>query len=519
MIKFVKSRIINKMEWKMGRVGAYAALAIFSLTGVLATSVVLPVNMASAKGSQSTLRITARDAGTNRSVKLGLNKSLVVELPRDAHDILVANPDVADAVTRTSRRIYLFGKQIGQTNIFVFDGAGKQILSLELNIERDITGLVETIERLVPGSEIDVEMINDNLVLTGHVSTPQASSKAAQIAQIFIKGGEATQNNNSNSNTNSGGLSILFGEDRPESQIINLLQIDGEDQVHLKVTIAEISRDVVKQLGVDTNYSNSSGGFSFNQIGDNPFSLGKFASNALAKVGINGLTSSIKALEQSGVMRTLAEPTLTAISGEKASFSVGGEFPFPLGKKEDDGSVTYEFEKFKEYGIKLDFIPVVLTPGRISLKIRTEVSEPTSEDNFNIPRGAAGSASIPGLKKRVADTTVELPSGGSMVIAGLVRDDIRQTLAGTPGLSKMPIFGALFRSKEFQRHEVELVIIVTPYLVRPTARRKLARPDDNFNPASDGAGYFMGRINRVYGTTKAKLPAGRYVGNVGFIFN
>ena len=138
------------------------------------------------------MRIAASETGHSKSVKLGLNKSLVIELPTDAHDILVANPDVADAVTRTARRIYLFGKQIGQTNIFVFDGKGRQILSLELNIERDINGLVATIERLVPGSDVDVEMINDNLVLTGSVSTPQASAKAAQIARIFIKGGEAT---------------------------------------------------------------------------------------------------------------------------------------------------------------------------------------------------------------------------------------------------------------------------------------------------------------------------------------
>ncbi len=513
------------MTTKKTRNAADRARSIFLLTClgaliVLNSLVLLPVSDGYAQRSQNTLRISNKERGLSRSVKLGLNKSLVVELPVPAFDILVANPDVADAVTRTSRRIYLFGKQIGQTNIFVFDGNGKQILSLELNIERDINGLVETIERLVPNSDVDVEMINDNLVLTGTVPTPQASAKAAQIAMIFIKGGEATQNNSSaNAAGNSGGISLVLGADRPESQIVNLLQIDGEDQVLLKVTIAEISRSIVKQLGIDTNYSNALGGFSFSQIGDNPFALGKIASGSSTVLGLNGLQSTVRALEQSGVMRTLAEPTLTSVSGEKASFQVGGEFPFPNGKTESAAGVTFEYSQFKEYGISLDFTPVVLTPGRISLKITTAVSEPTAEGSFNIPRGGAGSASIPGLRKRVADTTVELPSGGSMVIAGLVRDDVRQTLAGYPGLSKLPIFGSLFRSKEFQRYEVELVIIVTPYLVRPTARRNLARPDDNFSPASDGAGYFMGRINRVYGTTKAKLPAGRYNGTVGFIFN
>ena len=520
MIKFVKPYIAVSNDRKTNRLGSYCATIILGAAVIAGTMTLLPVTDSYAKGALSTLRIAASETGQSRSVKLGLNKSLVIELPADAHDILVANPDVADAVTRTARRIYLFGKQIGQTNIFVFDGKGKQILSLELNIERDINGLVGTIERLVPGSDVDVEMINDNLVLTGSVPTPQASAKAAQIAQIFIKGGEATQNNNNaNANANSGGISLILGEDRPESQIVNLLQIDGEDQVMLKVTIAEINRSVVKQLGIDTNYNNTAGGFSFSQLGDNPFALGKIASLSSSALGLNNLQSTIRALEQSGVMRTLAEPTLTAISGEKATFSVGGEFPVSNGKTEDDDGVTYAFTEFKEYGIALDFTPVVLTPGRISLKIRTSVSEPTAEGSFNFPRGGVGSSSIPGIRKRVADTTVELPSGGSMVIAGLVRDDVRQTLAGYPGLSKLPIFGSLFRSKEFQRHEVELVIIVTPYLVRPTARRKLARPDDNFSPASDGAGYFMGRINRVYGTTKAKLPKGRYNGTVGFIFN
>ncbi len=496
----------------------FSRLVIFGLSLIVAAPICAP-DQAEAKGAVSSLRIKNNETGKARSVNLGLNKSLVVELPRDAHDILVANPNVADAVTRTSRRIYLFGKQIGQTNIFVFDGAGKQILALELNIERDIRGLVQTIERLVPGSDIDVEMINDNLVLTGSVPTPLSSAKAAQIAKIFVKGGEATQSGDSGDDGSDSALSLIFGEDLPESQIVNLLQIDGEDQVHLKVTVAEIGRSIVKQLGIDTNYTDSTGGFSFNQLGDNPFALGKIASSSSSIIGINSLNSTIRALEQSGVMRTLAEPTLTAVSGEKASFQVGGEFPVSDGKSESDGTIAFEFTKFKEYGITLDFTPVVLTPGRISLKIRTAVSEPTAEGSFNIPRGSAGSASIPGIRKRVADTTVELPSGGSMVIAGLVRDDIRQTLAGYPGLSKLPIFGTLFRSKEFQRHEVELVIIVTPYLVRTTSRRNLARPDDNFNAASDGAGYFMGRINRVYGTTKANIPKGRYNGTVGFIFN
>jgi pilus assembly protein CpaC len=172
-----------------------------------------------------------------------------------------------------------------------------------------------------------------------------------------------------------------------------------------------------------------------------------------------------------------------------------------------------------EYGIGLDFTPVVLSPGRISLKVRTSVSEPTFESPFNVGRGsnAAGSAVI-GIRKRLADTTVELPSGGSLVIAGLVRDESRQVMSGFPGLSKIPVLGTLFRSRDFQRYETELVIIVTPYLVRPVPRQALARPDDGFALSSDGAANFLGRVNRVYGHMETKLPPGRYHGVVGFIY-
>jgi pilus assembly protein CpaC len=206
------------------------------------------------------------------------------------------------------------------------------------------------------------------------------------------------------------------------------------------------------------------------------------------------------------------------VSGEKATFKVGGEFNMISGYTENksddnrDGDPTYSHEKI-EYGIGLEFQPVVLSPGRISLKVRTSVSEPTNEGAV-----VAGGGSVISLRKRLADTTIELPSGGSMMIAGLVRDDVRQVLTGLPGVSKIPVLGTLFRSRDFVRNETELVVIVTPYLSRPVARNDLAKPDDNFTPASDGAGMFLGRVNRVYGTMQTDLPAGRYHGVVGFIY-
>ncbi|MGB7288081.1 MAG: type II and III secretion system protein family protein [Salaquimonas sp.] len=472
--------------------------------------------------SKNYIKISKNAIGQAREIKVGLNKSMVIDLPADAHDILVANPEVADAITRTSKRIYIFAKKVGETNIFIFDKAGNQLLSLDLSIERDVAGLEKYIEKYVRGADVKVEIVNDNIILTGTVPTPQASAKAVQLAQIFVKGGEATTPSAGTRSTSGSGTIIDFGEeDTRESTIVNLLSIDGEDQVTLKVTIAEIQRSVVKQLGIDMSGSLSSGGMTSSIFTDSPLPLGKFGSSSSGTAsysnGGNSIGGVLRALSQAGVMRTLAEPSLTAISGEAASFSVGGEYQISTGKDESDDGVVYQFKEIS-YGIDLNFKPVVLSPGRISLQIQTAVSEPTSEGNHVVGRGGAGAVSHPGVRRRSANTTVELPSGGSMVIAGLIKDDVRQTVTGFPGLSKLPIIGTLFRSRDFQRYESELVIIVTPYLVKPVARQALARPDDNFNAAADSAGYFLGRVNRIYGTKQGNLPAGRYRGNPGFIF-
>ena len=469
------------------------------------------------------IKISRNAIGQTRTVKVGLNKSMVIDLPDDAHDILVANPEVADAVTRTSRRIYIFAKQIGETNIFIFDHAGNQLLSLDLAIERDVAGLEAYIEKYVRGADVKVEIINDNVVLTGTVPTPQASVKAVQLAQIFVKGGEATTPSAGGSSAVPGGGTVVsFGEEETrESAIVNLLTIDGEDQVALKVTVAEIQRNIVKQLGIDLLSSLSVGGLATRIIGDNPLGLGKIKSTSrlISSYSHNGnsFEATLRALDQAGVMRTLAEPTLTAISGEAATFNVGGEYRIPSGKEDSEDAVTYNSETV-EYGISLGFRPVVLSPGRISLHIQTQVSEPTTEGSFVVPRGSVEAVTYPGIRRREAETTVELPSGGSMVIAGLIKDDVRQVISGFPGLSRIPIIGTLFRSRDYQRYETELVIIVTPYLVRPVARQNLARPDDNFQAAIDTHGLFLGRVNRIYGTANGQMPTGQYRGNPGFIY-
>jgi pilus assembly protein CpaC len=458
--------------------------------------------------AESLVRISQTGPGAHRRLKLGLNKAIVVDLPEDAHDILVSDPSMADAVTRTSRRIYLFGKTVGQTNIFIFGGDGQEIVSLDIEIERDVAGLETNLRRFIPDSNINVEIVSDNIVLTGTVRTPQDAAQAADLAQVFLKGGEATTRTETASSSGGQGSVALFAEGRQTSQVVNLLQIQGEDQVTLKVTIAEVRREVLKQLGFDNLVSNSSG-LNVAQLGT-PSTSGSTATlggglAALFKssIGRYDISTYLSALEQAKVVKTLAEPTLTAISGQAATFNSGGQVLYST--TDNDGNVTVVPYN---YGISLAFKPVVLSSGRISLQIKTNVSEPAP----------SVSGSQPTYQRRSAETSVELPSGGSIALAGLIRDNVSQTSNGTPGANKIPLLGTLFRQRTVERDETELVIIATPYLVRPVARNELNRPDDNFSPENDGAAFFLNRVNKVYGGREAPVADAQFHGSIGFIY-
>ncbi|MEO0635194.1 MAG: type II and III secretion system protein family protein [Pseudomonadota bacterium] len=473
------------------------------------------------------IRLRDDGAASAQNVQLGLNKSIVIDLPRDAHDLLIASPDVADGIIRSKRRIYLFGKSVGQTNIFVFDRAGAPILSLNINIERDISGIEEKLKRFIPGSKIRVELINDNVVLTGSVQTPQDADRAVQLATAFVKGGEATTGaftqTASGAAAGSGGdVAIAQPEARRESAIINLLKIAAEDQVTLKVTIAEVQRSVMKQMGFSGSASYGTGSIGFGVAQSNGFGLGNHQGGRTVgmsgRVGDVGFEANLHAFERAGVARTLAEPTLTAISGKEASFRVGGKYWLGGGRDRSieefngvDREVLTDTYVETDYGIGLDFKPVVLAPGRISIEVSTEVSEPDIQGAANSGIGGTFNS----MRTREASTTVELPSGGSLMIAGLVQDSVRQSISKLPGLGNLPVLGTLFRSRDFQRDETELVIIVTPYLVRPVANHQLQRPDNNFQPSADNNANLLGRISKVYGR---KTPEGsRYNGKIGFI--
>jgi len=459
-------------------------------------------------------------AGGHQTCTVPLNKSLIIDLPRDARDVLVSNPGIADVVVRTPRRVYLTGVAVGQTNLFVFDQNGDTIVSMDLTVERDISGLAETLRRLIAGSNISVEMINDNILLSGTVQNAADSRRAEEITAVFANAGAAGADTTAAGN--------IAGDVARASQVVNLLTIEGEEQVFLKVTIAEVERTAVRQLGVSWGLENVGGadGMTFSTTPRNFFPGAPTLGAALVEnilvpdyggtAGdmINGRMSigpNLQALEQTGLMRTLAEPTLTAISGETASFLAGGEFPVPVGVDTTNGGVTVEYKK---YGVSLEFTPVVLSEGRISIHVFTEVSELSVDGGLTI-----GGVTLPGLKVRRTETTLELPSGGALVMSGLLQDNITQTLQGLPGIRNLPILGALFGSRDYQHSETELIIIVTPYLVNPVAPAQLARPDDNLVIPAGAAGVLFNQLNLRYGVQGQATAAGgtAYQGNPGFI--
>ncbi len=430
--------------------------------------------------------VHAADANGGRFVRIGLNKSIVIKLPAEARDVLVGNPDIVDAVVRTRNTAYLFARAIGQTNIFFFDANGQQILSLDLEVAQDMTALQKLIRRTIPGSRITVDTVGDNVVLSGTAKTPSEAKLAFDLAAKFTG-------------------------DADGKKVLSTINVLGREQVMLKVRIAEVQRNVLKQLGINTTALFSIGNFAFNLQNLNPFT------NPLIGPGVyqGGWSSGgdqanvfLRAMERDGLLRTLAEPTLTAISGEAANFLAGGEFPIPVAGSNDEPPSI----EFKKFGVGLGFTPIVMSEGRISLKISTEVSDIATDLTVSL----GGDSSIPSLNVRRAETTVELPSGGSIAMAGLIKDSTRADITGTPGLKNLPILGALFRSRDFQQNQSELVVIVTPYVVNPVQEQELAMPTEGLIPATDRQGILFGRLNKVYGSP-GKKPAGVYHGNVGYI--
>jgi pilus assembly protein CpaC len=455
-----------------------------------------------------TIVVAASDYGS-RSVALGVGKSVVIDFPRDIRDVLVANPKTANAVIRSSRRAYIIGVEIGQTNVFFFDAEGKQMVGLDIAVTRNLNGIRAAIKQVLPDSDIRVEGIGEGLILSGSVSSQAEAQQAFDIATRLVNSGSTEA-------ANSG------------TKIVNAIVVRARDQIMLKVTVAEVERDLVKQLGINLSGAINSGNAVINFNNTNPFTaFGQSLSGSSFAGTWKGITGTLQAMEQAGVIHTLAEPTLSAISGETATFLAGGEFPILNGYSCSATSSTpgapttcQPSIQFKKFGVSLNFTPVVLSEGRISLKVMTEVSDLSSNNSLNVPiPGSNNSVSIPSIRTRRADTTVELPSGGSLAMAGMIQNETRHNVNGFPGLMELPVLGPLFKSNDYINQQTELMVLVTPYVVHAVAQKDLSRPDDGFADPSDPAQVLLGRFNRIYGVGGTTDPPDNYRGKYGFILD
>lgn len=499
-----------------------------------------PAPAASASSNGQVARVVLTADQTAASLELAKGKSAIVELPSDVRDLLVTSPTVADAVLRDRRRVYIVGLAEGVTDAAFFDDAGRRILSLSIKVAQPVDQLADTLSRVLPDARIEVRPIRDSVILSGLVRTAAQSEAAARIAAQYVGGAD---------------------------KVLNMLSIAGKDQVMLQVRIVEVQRNVIKQLGVSTdnllndgfksytvgrentfgvngalvggggacygrdnlrksnftNSSNASTQTSTNtSTGDTANGTSSAVSNAISSAASaawaattgNSLSACLSAFERVGLVRTLAEPNLTAVSGEAGHFLVGGEFPVPTGS-DNTGRISIEF---KPYGVGLGYTPVVMSGGRISLKLSTEVSELSSLGSFTLSNGSASrSLTVPGLSVRRAETTVELPSGGSLMIAGLLQQTTKQQIDSLPGMTSMPILGSLFRSRDFLNGETELVIIVTPYIVDPTKPRDLQTPADGLGIAGDMSTVLLGRLNQVVKAPPGANAGRAYQGPVGYV--
>ncbi|MDB5649287.1 MAG: secretin [Hyphomicrobiales bacterium] len=485
------------------QVGVALAATLASL-GCLAT----PLHAQSLRDDSSRAVMPVPDTAVAKRLSMGVGKSVILDLPRDAAEIFVGNPKVANAVVRSARKLYIIGMEGGQTTIFAMDAAGRQIANLEISIGRDIGELDRILKTAIPKANVQLRTVNDTIILTGTVDSAGEAQQALDIAYGFV-----------GQSANGGGASAAGNPAAAGStgRVINSLSIRGKDQVMLKVTIAEVKRQVMKQLGVTSAHLGNAGGWGkLNVSSPYGLSLQQPSDNSLTLNG-SAAGATLQAFERYGVARVLAEPTVTAVSGEGAKFTAGGELPVPAGQSCSLDPTTKQNVctvgvSFKPYGVSLNFTPVVLSEGRILLRVATEVTEvdPTQSITFS-------NSNVPAFLTRKNETTVELASGASIVSAGLIQVRSKQVINGLPGLMNLPILGSLFRSRDYQREESELMIIVTPYIAKSVNPSEVMKPTDNYADATDPQSWLLGRMNRIYSTSSNPQITSQFKGRVGFI--
>lgn len=424
------------------------------------------------------------------AIALDLGKGQLVRLERAAATVFIADPRIADVQVKSPRLVYLFAKAPGETSLFAVDERDAVIVSHRVVVTHNLTRLREAIAALAPGRPIAVSSVEGALVIEGAVASAAAAEELRRLAAAVV------------------------GKDQ---QVINRLTVEGPNQVNLRVRVAEVSREVTKEFGFNWDAVVHGGSFAIGIATGNPVVAGgavltrqggansAFGTLARGNLDLNAL---VDALEDQGLIKVLAEPNLTAMSGEKASFLAGGEFPIlvPAG----DGTLAVEYKMF---GVSLAFTPTLVESGRINLRVRPEVSQLSSAGAVSF-----SGFSIPALTTRRAETVVELASGQSFAIAGLLQDNVTQDISKVPGLGDVPVLGALFRSDRFRRNETELVILVTPYLVRPAAPRRLAAPTDGYAAPHDSERVLLGADHRraFPGRPAPLAGAGRLIGPAGF---
>lgn len=433
----------SPQPWRRGALAA-ALLAAFCLAGI-----------APAAADSNVLKISSSQ---NTVLKIAKGKPKTIRTSAAFYEIVIGDPEIANVNPLTDRSFYVLGNNLGTTGIALFDENKQLVGSIDVEVTLDTDRLASTIRESVPGANITVNSANGRLILSGEAQDAVAAEKASSIATRF-----------------SG-----------TEDVINSVKISSSQQVQLNVRFVEINRQAGRELGtkISASYMTAAGGISFNS--DPAATTSSPAARLVGALtqGNFSIDVAIKALEDRGIARRLAEPNLIARSGEKASFLAGGEFPIPVAQ--DDKKITVEYKRF---GVGLEFTPTVLADGLISLDIEPEVSSVDNSASYSV-----GDISLPGFSVRRARTSVDLKSGQSFMIAGLLQTQNDMNTQRVPGLGQLPVLGALFSSKAYQRRETDLVIIVTPYLVKPIdPSKKTATPMDG-NVAANNVDYFLGNV-------------------------
>ncbi len=449
-----------------------------ALTGLSLLSMSVP-DAALANG----LRVVKR--GTSITLDVPMNRAVVVESDDPFAELSIANPNIADISSLSDRSIYVLGKSPGLTTLTLLDASGSLITNVNVRVAADVSEFKQRLRQILPGEQIEVRTANDGIVLSGNVSSSSRLQRALDLAERYA----------------------------PE-RVSNLMSVGGVQQVMLKVRFAEMQRTVSKALQSSLSLANASG--STNVAGSTGSLLSGTAltgsQGALAfnfGVGSMQVGLLLEALEQKGVVRTLAEPNLSALSGQEAKFLAGGEFPIPV--PDGDGDITLEF---KPFGVEMNFIPRVVDGKLINLELRTAVSAIDSANAIT-----TNGITVPAFSRREASTTVELRDGESFAIAGLVEDEFRDNSGQVPWLGDVPILGALFRSADYQREQTELVIIVSAHLVTPTRGEALSLPTDRIKPPSESELFLLGRTVHTQQGPASEVARQDFNGSYGYVMD